>query len=422
MDDVTQWIALIVLILLSSFFSATETALTTVNKIKIRSLAENGNKRAQTLMKVHEQWPKMLSTILVGNNIVNIAASSLATILAMKINLAVGIMTGIMTITVLIFGEITPKNIATAFSEPISLGVAGFIWAMMFVFTPIVWVINKVSALLVKILRIDLSKADNSMSEEELRTIVDVSHEDGVIESDERTMINNVFDFGDSRVRDIMTPRIDVTEIEINSSFEEIAEIFARDRFTRLPVYAEDTDNIVGVLNMKDVFLAQKDGFKLREHMREGFYTYELRKTSDLLMDMRKSSVTMAIVLNEYGAAVGIVTIEDLIEEIVGEIRDEYDEDEMDLIHNISKTEYDVDGSVKLDDFNDALGTKLDSEDYDTVGGYMIELLDHVPEVGDSAETEQGIKFEVLSASKKRVGRIYVKFPEDFFEEEKTEK
>ena len=421
MDDVTGWLSLVVLILLSSFFSATETALTTVNKIKIRSLAENGNKRAQTLMKVHEQWPKMLSTILVGNNIVNIAASSLATILAMKISLPVGIMTGIMTITVLIFGEITPKSIATAYSEPISLGVAGFIWAMMFVFTPIVWVINVFSAFLVKIMRIDLSKADNSMSEEELRTIVDVSHEDGVIESDERMMINNVFDFGDSRVRDIMTPRIDVTEVDINSKFEEIAEIFARDRFTRLPVYAEDTDNIVGVLNMKDVFLAQKDGFKVRELMREGFYTYELRKTSDLLMDMRKSSVTMAIVLNEYGASVGIVTIEDLIEEIVGEIRDEYDEDEMDLIHNISDTEYDVDGSVKLDDLNDVIGTKLESEDYDSVGGYLIEKLDHLPEVGDSVETEDGIKFEVLSASKKRVGRVYMKLP-DSFANEKTER
>ena len=421
MDDVTGWLSLVVLILLSSFFSATETALTTVNKIKIRSLAENGNKRAQTLMKVHEQWPKMLSTILVGNNIVNIAASSLATILAMKISLPVGIMTGIMTITVLIFGEITPKSIATAYSEPISLGVAGFIWTMMFVFTPIVWVINVFSAFLVKIMRIDLSKADNSMSEEELRTIVDVSHEDGVIESDERMMINNVFDFGDSRVRDIMTPRIDVTEVDINSKFEEIAEIFARDRFTRLPVYAEDTDNIVGVLNMKDVFLAQKDGFKVRELMREGFYTYELRKTSDLLMDMRKSSVTMAIVLNEYGASVGIVTIEDLIEEIVGEIRDEYDEDEMDLIHNISDTEYDVDGSVKLDDLNDVIGTKLESEDYDSVGGYLIEKLDHLPEVGDSVETEDGIKFEVLSASKKRVGRVYMKLP-DSFANEKTER
>ena len=200
-----------------------------------------------------------------------------------------------------------------------------------------------------------------------------------------------------------------------------MAEIFARDRFTRLPVYAEDIDNIIGVLNMKDVFLADKEKFKVRELMREGYFTYELKKTSELLLEMRKNSVTMAIVLNEYGASVGIVTIEDLIEEIVGEIRDEYDEDEIDLIHSINEHEYDVDGSVKLDDLNDVLGTELDSEDYDSIGGYMIGLLDHLPVVGDKVQTEDGIRFEVLEASKKRVGRIYIDLSELHKAEQKAD-
>ena len=408
MDDVTGWAALIILVFLSGFFSASETALTTANRIKIRSLAENGDKRAKRLMKLFENWQKVLSAVLVGNNIVNIAASSLATIMAMRISLPVGIMTAIVTLVVLIGGEITPKNIATAYSEQIALAVAGIFSFLTVLFKPIVWIINIISRGLLFIMRVDLSKADKSMSEEELRTIVDVSHEDGIIESGERTMINNVFDFGDSRVRDIMTPRIDVTEVEINADYEQVAELFARDRFTRLPVYAEDIDNVVGVLNMKDVFIADKEKFKVRELMREGYYTYELKKLSELLIEMRRNSVTMAIVLNEYGASVGIVTIEDLIEEIVGEIRDEFDDDEMDLIHAINEHEYDVDGSVKLDDLNDVLGTEFESEDYDSIGGYLIEHLDHLPVVGDKVETDDGIKFEVLSASKKRVGRVYI--------------
>ena len=411
MDNAGQWIVLVILLFLSAFFSAAETALTTVNKIKIRSLAEGGNRRAQLLMKMQEQWSKMLSTILVGNNIVNIGASSLATIIAMNVSIPVGLMTAAMTLFVLIFGEITPKNIATAYNEKLSMFVVYIIYGLMVIFTPVVYVINIISSIVIRILRIDLSKAEKTMSEQELRTVVDVSHEDGVIESDERAMINNVVDFGDSRVRDIMTPRIDVTDVEITAGFDEVAELFARDRFTRLPVYAEDTDNVVGVLNMKDVFIADREGFKVRDHMRDGYFTYELKRTSDLLLEMRKNSVTMAIVLNEYGATVGIVTIEDLIEEIVGEIRDEYDQDEMDLIHKINDVEYDVDGSVKLDDLNDALGTQIESEDYDSIGGYMIELLDHLPIPGDKAETAEGISLEVLTASKNRVGRIFIKLP-----------
>ena len=413
------WVILAVLVLLSAFFSGAETALTTVNRIRIRSLYESGNRKAGTLIKVHEKWEKMLSCILVCNNIVNIAASALATTLALKINLAVGIMTGALTIVVLIFGEITPKSIASAYSEKISLAIAPIIWFLMGLLTPVIWIIHVISKIFLFILRIDISKVDNTMTEKELRTIVDVSHEDGVIESSERKIINNVFDFGDSTARDIMIPRIDVTEININSTYSEIFEIFKEEHYTRLPVYAGEKDNIVGILNIKDFFIAGENGFRLRDIMREGYYTYESKPTSELMMDMRSESATLAIVINEYGASVGIITMEDLVEEIVGEIRDEYDEDEVDIIKNIGEREYIVQANIKLDDLNDAIGTAFGSEEYDSLGGFIIEKLDRVPQPGDTLKTDDGIELEVIDVIKNRVNSVHVLLPETGDEKEK---
>ncbi len=407
-------IVLAVLVLLSAFFSGAETALTTVNKISVRSLYENGNKRAGTLIKIHEKWDKMLSCILVCNNIVNIAASALATTLALKINLAVGIMTGAVTIVVLIFGEIMPKSIASKYSQQISLAIAPVILFLMQLLTPVIWIINTISKILLFILRIDISKADKPMTEKELRTIVDVSHEDGVIESSERKIINNVFDFGDSTAKDIMIPRIDVTEISINATYEEIFEIFKEEHYTRLPVYVGEQDNIVGVINIKDFFIAGRENFRVRDIMREGYYTYERKPTSSLMMDMRSENATLAIVINEYGASVGIITMEDLLEEIVGEIRDEYDEDEVDIIRKVSDNDYVVQGNVKLDDLNDVLGTKLASEEYDSLGGFIIENLDRLPKNGDRFTTDEGIEFEVALMDKNRVESVNIRLPKDF--------
>ncbi|MCR4890638.1 MAG: hemolysin family protein [Lachnospiraceae bacterium] len=397
--------------MLSAFFSGTETALTTVNMIRIRSLAEEGNPRAKRLMRLHEHSAKMLSSILIGNNIVNISASALATTIALDIGLPVGFMTLFLTVILLIFGEITPKNAAAVYSEQISLALCGLVWILMQVLTPVIWIIDLLSKGLLWILHIDLSKANKATTENELRTFVDVSHEDGVIERSEKKIINNVVDFGDSRARDIMIPRIDVTEVDIGSTYDEIARVFQEDKYSRIPVYAESTDNVVGVLHMKDVFFSDKESFKVRDVMREGYYTYELKRTSELLLDMKKSSVTMAIVLNEYGSTVGIITMEDLLEEIVGEIRDEYDEDEVDIIQQINDQEFDVDASVKLDDLNDALGTDFHSEDYDSLGGFIIEKLDHLPVEGETVETEDGIMLEVLSVAKNRVIRVDIRLP-----------
>ncbi len=414
MQNIVEWISLIILVLLSAFFSGSETALTGINRIKLRANTDENDRRVKRLFKIHDDSVKMLSAVLIGNNIVNMAASALATVIAIRISLPVGIMTAIMTFVILVFGEIMPKSVAAAFSEPIALAVSGIISILMWIFTPVIFVINGISSLILGIFGIDLNSADKSISENELRTFVDVSHEDGVIERSEKKIINNVVDFGDSRAKDIMIPRIDVTLVNINAGFEDVAKIFADDLYSRIPVYAEDTDNIVGILHMKDVFFADRENFRIRDVMREAWYTFEMKKTNDLLLEMKKNSVTMAIVLNEYGAAEGIVTMEDLLEEIVGEIRDEYDADEIDLIRRLDRNgrEFDVDAGVKLDDLNDALGTSFSSEDYDSLGGLVIEMLDHLPGAGESCETEDGTKLEVISTGKNRIGRVKILLPE----------
>ncbi len=412
MGNIIEWISLVILIALSGFFSCSETALTSVNKIKLRSISDKDS-RVNRLLKIHDDSVKMLSAVLIGNNIVNMAASALATVIAMRISLNVGIMTAVMTLLILVFGEITPKSVAAAYPEPIALFVSGIISCLMWILTPVIFVINLLSSFVLKFFGVDLEKVDNSLTESELRTFVDVSHEDGVIEKSEKKIINNVVDFGDSRAKDIMIPRIDVSLVNINASFDDVSGKFAEELYSRLPVYAEDTDNIVGILNMKDVFFAKKDNFRVRDLMRDAWYTYEMKRTSELLMEMKKNSVTMAVVLNEYGAAEGIITMEDLLEEIVGEIRDEYDADEIDLIRRIDRhdREFDVDAGVKLDDLNDALGTNFDSEDYDSLGGLVIEKLDHLPNAGEKCEIN-GTRFEVISTGKNRIERVKITLPE----------
>lgn len=331
-----RWAELCILIILSAFFSAAETALTTFNRIKMREKAEGGSKAAALLLKMSEQKPKMLSAILIGNNIVNIAASALAATIAMSIGFNVGIMTMILTLIILILGEITPKNAAAVKSDGLALFYSRIIYALMILLTPVIWTVNLICSGVLRIFGIDMQDSQTIMTEGELRTIVDVSHEDGVIESEEKEMINNVVDFGDSRAKDIMTPRIDVAEVGIDASYEEVRDLFADEMYTRLPVYKDDRDNIIGIINMKDFFMnADKEHFRTTDIMRDAYFTYETKGTSELLIEMQEESVPMAIVLNEYGAAEGVVTMEDLIEEIVGEIRDEYDEEEEDQIFSL---------------------------------------------------------------------------------------
>ena len=413
--DAFQLGVLVILLLLSAFFSSAETALTTVNKIRILSLAEQGNKRAETVLKIREDSGKMLSAILIGNNIVNLSASSLATTLAIDLfgSAAVGIATGILTILILIFGEISPKTLAAVHAEKLALAYSGIIYAMIKILTPVIYLINMLSGSFLKLLKTDPNAKETAMTEHELRTIVDVSHEAGVIESDERQMIYNVFDFGDSTARDIMVPRVDMVCLDIESSYEEIIQVFREERFTRIPIYEGNSDNVVGIINIKDLLLDPPSAdFQIRNIMREPYFTYEHKKTSELMVEMRQDSINFTIVLDEYGATIGMITLEDLLEEIVGEIRDEYDHDEEDLIQKINDLEYQVPGSTKLDDLNDALGLELDSEDYDSIGGYIIEQLDHLPREGEFAVTDSGIRLVVDAVTKKRIDTVHIYLPE----------
>ena len=402
--------------MLSAFFSSAETALITVNRIRMRTLAEDGNKRAATVLRITDNSGKMLSAILIGNNIVNLSASSLATSLAIKIwgNVGAGIATGILTILILIFGEISPKTLATVNSEKLALTYANVIEVLMKLLTPVIFIINKLANRICKLFGVDPNADTQKMTEEELRTIVDVSKESGVIESEEHTMINNVFDFGDAQAKEVMIPRIDMTFAQVDSSYDELIQIFQEDKFTRLPVYEDTTDNVIGILNMKDLLLCRdKDHFSVRDIMREPYFTYEHKNTAELFMEMRKSSISLAIVLDEYGATAGLITLEDLLEEIVGEIRDEYDEDEEEPIREIQPgREYEVLGSAKLDDVNEALGTKLESEDYDSVGGYIIEQLDCLPREGESVTLEDGMHLVVDELDKNRIELVHIWLPE----------
>lgn len=407
-SDIFQLISLVVLLALSAFFSSSETALTTCNKIRIRALADDGNKRAARVLAITELQGKMLSAILIGNNIVNISASSIATVLATKLfgSAGAGIATGILTILVLIFGEISPKTMATLKAEKIALSVAPIISVLMTVLTPVIIAINFLANGFLRLIGVNPNQKEAAITEEELRTLVDVSHEEGVIEQDEKKMINNVVDFGDARAKDIMIPRADMSMVEVGVSYTELIEMFRAERFTRFPVYEDDRDNVIGIINMKDLLLvSEPERFHIRDYMRKASYTYESKQLSELLSEMRENFVNIIIVLNEYGGAEGLITMEDLLEEIVGEIRDEYDEDEKALIKTVSENEYLVPGNMKLDDLNDALELALTSEDYDSVGGLIIGRLDRLPKTGDTVLIGD-ISLRVESMQKNRIDRV----------------
>ena len=416
-----QIVTIIILLMLSAFFSSAETSLTCVNPVRIHTLAEGGDKRAARVEKILSNPGKMLSTILIGNNIVNISASSLVTTFTIKVfgNYAVGIATGVLTVLVLMFGEILPKTAANLCAEKLALAYSFFILKLIWLLTPVVFIVDKLSKFLMKLLGIDTSKTGSGMTETELKTYVDVSHEEGVIESDEREMILNVFDLNDSLARDIMIPRIDMTMVDVETGYRSLQAVFKETMFSRIPVYEGDKDNIIGIVTLKDFFSNGRTDFSIRSIMREAYYTFETKKTDELLNEMRESSNSIAIVLDEYGACAGLITMEDLLEEIVGEIRDEYDEEEKQLIQKISAHRYRIDGSVKIDDVNDALGTSYKSEDYDSIAGLLIEALDRLPTQGESVKLADGTTLLAEKIEKNRISHVLLTLP--VRENEKTE-
>jgi CBS domain containing-hemolysin-like protein len=339
----------------------------------------------------------------------------MSTTLAMNIwsNKAVGVATGVLTLVILVFGEISPKTISTLYSEKISLKYAKFIYLFMTVMTPVIYAVNVLSSGFLRLVHVDPNRKQEAITEDELRTIVEVSHEEGVIESEEKKIINNVFDFGDSVAKDIMVPRIDMAMVEVDATYDELIDIFREEKYTRMPVYEETTDNVIGIINMKDVLLIDRnEEFHIRDLLREPLYTYEYKNTAELMVEMRQTSNNMIIVLDEYGATAGMITLEDLLEEIVGEIRDEYDEDEEQELVKVGPGEYVVEGSMKLDDLNDQLELELESEDYDSIGGLIIGQLDRLPEEGESVVCD-GIRLVVDRLDKNRIDRVHMYLPNE---------
>ncbi len=410
-DPGSWWLILILLILVcgSAFFSASETALTSLNKIKLRNMVEENVKNADKIQKLIDDPNRLLSSILIGNNLVNNAAASLTTMIAVSLlggQSGVGAATMIITIIILIFGEITPKTLASQNAEKVSLGVAKIISGVVIISTPVVKVMNLITNGLIRILGGDTSGKTPTITEAELKTMVNVSHEEGVLEVDERRMINNVFDFGDSKAKDVMTPRTDMICVEDNITYDEIVSIFKEERFSRLPVYHESVDNIVGILYVKDIIFIDVEHFKTTDYMREPFFTYESKPISELFSEMRNNRIPAAIVLDEYGGTAGLVTLEDMVEEIVGDIADEYDEQEEE-IEVIKEDEFVVDGSTRLEDVNEMIGLHLESEDFDTIGGYVIGILGSLPDGGEEVE-ENGIKIVVEEVDKNRIEKLRI--------------
>ena len=410
-ENILQIGLLVVLLLGSGFFSASETSLMSLSKIRIRYMEDEGVKGAKLVGSLIEKSSDLLSSILVGNNIVNIAATSVSTSLFISIfgDGGVAIATAVMTVLVLVFGEITPKTIAANSPEKVAVVVSKPISIIMKITKPIVWIFNLLTGIIFKIMGIDNDGVKPFITEEELKAMVNVSHEEGVLEMEEREIINNVFQFGDMQAKEAMIQRLDMVAIDIEDSYDEIIELFKSEKLSRLPVYQESIDDIVGILNIKDIiFLSDEEieNFDIKDYVREAFFTYEFKKITQLLEEMKKEKTQMAIVVDEYGGTAGLLTIEDLVEVIVGDIDDEYDEEEEEIV-KINDNEYLVEGRTKISDVNEQLGINLESEEFDSLGGFIIGYLKRIPEENEIIEVE-GVKFKVESIDKNRINKIRI--------------
>lgn len=409
-----QILELLVLLALSGFFSSAETSMISVSKIRLRNLEDEGNKRATLALKILENQSKMLSAILIGNNLVNTSAASIASLIAYSFGgAAVSIATFIITFLILVFGEITPKTWATINADRLALAYAPIISFLMKVLTPVIWFVNLFSSAILKVLGIQNPDQNQSLTESELRTIVDVSHEEGVIEEDEKDMINKVFDLGDAKAKDVMVPRVHVVMADIDSTYKDLLQIFREEKFTRIPIYKEKIDNIVGVINMKDLLMYDDfSHFDIEKVLRKPKFTYENKKVSELLIEMKQSTYNLALVMDEYGEFSGIITLEDIIEEIVGDVQDEYDGHEEENIVKLNDRTYDVKGYLSLHDLNDYLDLDLDSEDFDSVGGLVIDALGRFPQTNDETTLQNGIRIKVLKVEKNRIESVRLILPD----------
>lgn len=415
MDDIPLYslILLGVLILLSAFFSSAETAYSSVNKIRLRNYESEGARGSKKALFITEHFDRALSTILVGNNIVNIAAASISAKLATDLfggNTGLIISTFVMTLLILIFGEILPKSLAKENAEAYALSISGVLYLLIKILTPVNFFFIKLKEWVSRI----FSKNDSmpSVTEEELKVMLDISEEEGVIDKEERELIHRSMDFDDIMVSEVLTPRIDVKAVEVNQSIEEIKEVFFEERFSRIPVYEDHIDNIIGILSEKEFFthLLKFGEVNVKELIREPMFVFESSKISTLLSKLQKDKVHMAIVVDEFGGTTGLITLEDILEEIVGEIWDEQDE-KFHSMTKLSDNVYTFDSQFQLDEFTDMLDLPEPESSYHTIGGWVVESFDDIPSEGESFDYEN-VKITVEEVDNRRIRTIKVEVSE----------
>ncbi len=404
-DSITLLI-IVICVIMSAYFSATETAFSTLNRIRMKNLAEKGNKKAKLVLKLSDDYNSLLSTILIGNNIVNILSSSLATVLFIKLlgeSAGPSVSTAVTTVVVLIFGEISPKSIAKEFPEKFAMFSAPLLNILRIILTPFNWLFGQWKKVLSLIFK---SSEDRGITEEELLTIVEEAEQEGGLDEDESTLIRSAIEFAELEAQDILTPRIDITGIPTTATLTEVADVFAETGYSRLPLYEETIDHIIGIIYQKDFYnKIYRTGGELSSIVRPAMFVTKTKSIDSLLKELQSEKLHIAVVLDEYGGTVGIVTLEDILEELVGEIWDEHDEVTYD-IQQKSDNEYLVSGGANLDDLFETLDIKAE---YDvlTVSGWVMEMLDGVPEEGETFDYEN-LTVTVLAMDGKRVDNVQI--------------
>ena len=410
-SSVSQIIALVFLVAMSAVFSSSETAITSVSKIKVRQLDQKDNKNAHLLKKLHDNMQTTISTILIGNNIVNIAASSIATILFTNIFHQNGalISTVVMTVFVLIFGEVLPKTIAQYKNKSVALKFSRFIYFLTLVFKPIVKVLNLLTRLIIKLF-VGEDEDSSTLTEEELKTLVEVSEEEGVLKNQETEIMINALELKETLAVDIMTPRTSMASVDIEDAENDLKEIIKNITYSRIPVYEDNIDDIIGVLHIKELahkIIEDDRDFKVRDILKPAFYAYEYIPVVDLFKQMRTKNISISIIIDEYGGTSGIVTMEDILEELVGEIDDEYDHEKE--VTKLSDNEYLVDPEMRIDEVNERFDLDIQSDKFDSIGGFVIELLDRMPKSKDEVEFEN-LKFVVVNVDKRKITQLMIIF------------
>lgn len=410
-SSVSQIIALVFLVAMSAVFSSSETAITSVSKIKVRQLDQKDNKNAHLLKKLHDNMQTTISTILIGNNIVNIAASSIATILFTNIFHQNGalISTVVMTVFVLIFGEVIPKTIAQYKNKSVALKFSRFIYLLTIVFKPIVKILNVLTRLVIKLF-VGEDEDSSTLTEEELKTLVEVSEEEGVLKNQETEIMINALELKETLAVDIMTPRTSMASVDIEDAESDLNEIIKNITYSRIPVYEDSIDDIIGVLHIKELahkIIEDDRDFKVRYILKPAFYAYEYIPVVDLFKQMRTNNISISIIIDEYGGTSGIVTMEDILEELVGEIDDEYDNEKE--VTKLSDNEYLVDPEMRIDEVNERFDLDIQSDKFDSIGGFVIELLDRMPKSKDEVEFEN-LKFVVVNVDKRKITQLMIVF------------